>query len=124
MLTLNNGMIISYGNVDLDGRPVHRTKEDFPYSYDGFVIWRAGENSEIKSCVYSDRLYQQDYKKFNKLCKKHFGDEGQYFDRRNPEKTEEFLRDWFDKPNLRLIVIMQWCNASSGYPLWSFHFNY
>ena len=50
------------------------------------------ENKEINDTVYSDRLYQWDYEKYNKLCEKHFGDKGQYFSNRNPKNIENFLK--------------------------------
>ena len=38
-----------------------------PYIYNNGI--------EPNDTVYSDRLFQWDSKKYNKLCKKHFGDE-------------------------------------------------
>lgn len=108
------------GPVDEYGKPVSRTKSSHPYSYDGFITWRGGENEEVNDTTYSDRLFQQDFRKYDQLCDKHFGDKSQYFSRREPEKIEAFLRDWYNKPKLKLIFIMEYCNVSSGYPLWRF----
>lgn len=55
--------LINLYYVDEFGKPVERTKFDFPYSYDGFVTYRAGNNSEITGTVYSDRLSESDYEK-------------------------------------------------------------
>lgn len=112
-----------YNCVDEFGNPVSRTKQTHPYSYDGFVLWRGGENNEATATVYSDRLLQWDYEKHNKLCMKYFGDEAQlWWDKRSPQQIEKFLRDWFDNENLKLVLIMEYCNISNGYPCWRFDF--
>lgn len=108
--------------VDEHGQQVNRSKRDYPYSYDGFVTWRGGENDEAASTIYSDRLLQWDYEKHNDLCLKHFGNEGQYWDSRSPSKIEAFLRDWTGNQALRLILIMEYCNVSNGYPCWRFDY--
>ena len=110
--------------VDEFGKPVERTKEEYPYAYDGFVIWRCGANSEAVSTVYSDRLYQLDYEKHDKFCQKHFGNKGQYWNTREPKKIQAFLLDYLDKPKLKLIFVMEYCNMSSGYPVWRFDYKY
>lgn len=112
----------NFGQVDEFGLPVKRTKHDHPYNYNGFVTWRGGENSEVTGTIYSDRLLQLDYTRYNKLSKKHFGDEAQMWFDRSSEKIQEFLRDWTNDKNLRLIFVMEYCNQSSGYPLWRFDY--
>lgn len=111
-----------FGQVDEHGQLVKRSKCEYPYSYDGFVTWRGGENKEANGTIYSDRLLQWDYKKYNELSKKHFGNEGQIFYDRQPKQIEAFLRDWTGDENLRLILVMEYCNVSSGYPLWRFDY--
>lgn len=118
---IDGEMVISYG-VDEHGNPALKGKHEYPYTYDGFVLHRFGENEEANGTIYSDRLLQWDYEKHNKLCKKHFGDEGQYWDKRDPKLIEEFLRDWTGKPNLRIIFIMEYCNQATGYPCWRFDY--
>lgn len=109
-----------FGQLDRFGKEVKRNQLDYPYSYDPFVTFRNGENEEINDTVYSDRLFQWDSQKYNKLCKKHFGNEGQYFDGRSPSIIEKFLQDYYGNKNLKLILIEQGCNVSSGYPYWVF----
>lgn len=109
--------------VDEYGNPVRKTKDKYRYSYDGFVTHRMGKNEEVNGTVYSDRLYQWDGAKYDRLCKKHFGDESQYWYSRSPKEIEAFLRDWNDNQNLKLILVMEYCNVSSGYPLWRFDYH-
>lgn len=109
------------GYRDEFGRVVKRTKQTHPYSYDGFVVYRGGDNSESNWSFYSDRLIQEDYKKYTRLSEKHFGDCGQYFYERNPKEIEEFLSDWIGRKG-KLILVMEYCNMSSGYPTWRFEF--
>ena len=109
-----------YKNLDREGNIPSRTKSSHPYSYEPFVTYRNGENKEINDTVYSDRLYQWDYEKYNKLCEKHFGDKGQYFSNRDPKNIENFLKEYYNNDSLELILIEEGCNYSSGYPYWIF----
>lgn len=121
-IVLGNGV----GAVDEYGNPVKRTKAEYPYSYDGFVTWRGGENSEITSTIYSDRLRMWDKEKreLDGLLEKHFGGTGDYWFNRSPEAIEAFFRDYLKKPELKLILVMEYCNWSNGYPLWRFDVAY
>lgn len=115
-------MSSSYGYLRYVGKsslptPV-RTKELHPYSYDPFTLWHRGGNENANGTIYTDRLYQWDYVKHDELCKRHFGDTGQYWDRRSPTAVQEFLREWCEDKNLLLIEIMEYCNYSTGYPVW------
>ena len=106
--------------VDEFDNPIERRIDEYPYSYDGFVIYRKGENSKADTTIYSDRLLQQDYNKTRTLMQKHFGNSGDYYDSRNPEQIEAFLQDWLNNKNIKIIFIMQYCNVSTGYPYWRF----
>jgi hypothetical protein len=108
---------IDYPYIGIDGKPVTRTKNEYPYSYDPFVVWE--DNHGKSSVVYSDRLYQWDYEKYNKCCQKVWNNEGQYFSQRQPQDIEKFLTLYFNKP-IKLTLIMEGCNVSNGYPYWIF----
>jgi len=110
------------GPFDEHGNTVARTKQSHPYSYDGFVQWRIEPQQKASSTIYSDRLLQWDFAKHDRLCQKHFGNKGQLWDRREPKLIEAFLRDWCDDKNLTLVMVMEYCNQSSGYPVWRFDF--
>jgi|CXWL01.1.fsa_nt_gi hypothetical protein len=109
--------------VDENDNPVQKTKSEYPYSYDGFITWRCGENEEGGSTLYSDRLLRQNYEKCRAMMQKHFGKQSDYWSEYIPEQIELFLRDWCNAPNLKLIYIMEYCNVSNGYPYWRFDFN-
>lgn len=72
--------------------------------------------------VYSDRLLQWDWDKHNELCMKHFGDESQWWDNRNVEKIQDFLRDYLDDDSIILCEILKDKNRSNGYPIWLFQY--
>lgn len=108
-----------------DGLPV-KTKASHPYSYDPitqYVSAAAHENRSVGT-IYTDRLLQWDYDKHNLLCKKHFDNEGQYWDQREPEAIEAFLRDWCDDQGICLTRIVEVCNVSTGYPTWQLTYAY
>ena len=75
---------------------------------------------DANSTVYSDRLYQWDYEKYNELCWKYFGNHGQYWSGRDTKLIEAFLRDYIDDQTIVLCRIEETVNQSSGYPLWRF----
>ena len=121
IINYENGTVYYFqGAVDEFGDPVKRSRSKYPYSYDGFVTYRNGENSEANCTIYSDRMIRE--KEYEVLSTKHFGGGGQMFFDRSGEKIEEFLRDWFNDQSLKLIFVMEYCNVSNGYPLWRFDF--
>lgn len=113
----------SLGYIDEDGNPIERMPYEYPYSYDGYVEWRGGENKEVTGTVYSDRLFQWDYEKYNRCMNQVFGNEKQMFDPHDHEKIEQMLRLYMEEPDLKLILQMKYCNKSSGYPLWRFDYS-
>lgn len=72
--------------------------------------------------VYSDRLIW-DRKKYDELCRKHFGDESHYWSGRSPEEIELFLTEYAGK-KIKLCKVEKLENKSNGYPYWRFDFNY
>lgn len=106
------------GPVGEDGRPVERTKWEFPYSYDPFVIWSNG--GQANETVYTDRLSQWDYEKTERLITKHL--RGMRWENAPPERIENFLREYLNVPTLELVRVMECCNWSNGFPLWRLDF--
>lgn len=107
--------------LDLDGNPVERIKEEYPYSYDTYVVWKKDYKQGAGNTVYSDRLWQWNYQKYNDCCQRVWGDQAQVFYDRVPEDIQKFLSLYFNK-EVKLTVIMQGCNVSNGYPYWVFIF--
>lgn len=114
---------IGISAIDEHGRPVRRTKSEYPYSYDGFVQERCGKNSEATGTVYTDRLLQWNYKNTRRLLRKYFYDGknewscGDSWRDRSAERIGKFLSEWFRR-KVRVVLVMEYCNASNGYPIW------
>lgn len=98
-----------------------RTKQSHPWSYDPLLAYSTGQDSTGSCC--SDRLLRwRPVAEVRAFMQKHFGDEGDYFDRRTPAAIQAFLRDTLNLPELQLTRIEEHCNANSGYPYWHFSF--
>ena len=101
---------------------VSKNIHSHPYSYDPFMIFFNDKaKKKATGTSYSDNLLHEDWDKHNLLCKKHFGNEGQYWDKRDPKKIEAFLSDFFDKKVI-LVANIQYVNVSNGFPVWRFDF--
>ncbi len=100
-----------------------RIDENGEKSIENCVPCLFNNRKEAAHTVYSDRLHQWDSKKHNELCKKHFGDESQYWSGRKPQLIESFLKDYLDDESVVLCKIEEHENQSSGYPLWRFDYN-
>lgn len=108
--------------LDLDGKPIKRTPFSYPYNYDEYVIWKDKSfDAKESNAVYSDRLFQWNYEKYNKCCQEVFKNEGQYFDKREPKEIENFLSMYFEK-KIKLTAVVQGCNQATGYPYWVFFY--
>lgn len=86
-----------------------------------YLIPQFDNGMTSEETVYSDRLRQWDGKKHDSLCKKHFGNEAQYWGGRSPESIEAFLCDYYGKKIL-LCKIEELENSNDGYPYWRFDF--
>lgn len=106
--------------VDLKGKPVKRTPWTNPYNYDSFVLYKSADYKDKNyQTSYSDRMYTQNYKKYNECCKKIFGNTGQMFDERSPEDINKFLDMYLGYP-VKLTAVLNCCNQSSGFPYFCF----
>jgi hypothetical protein len=61
---------------------------------------------------YSDRVWRWDWHKADGLYKSIDAS----LDRRSPAFIQEFLRQYFDNPNLELVHVMAGFNVGNGYP--------
>lgn len=98
-----------------------KSKFDYRYSYDTFIIWHNGKKA--KGSVYTDRLYQWDYEKHNKLCKKYFGNESQYWSDRKQKDIEKFMQEFNDDETINVVALAETCNVSNGFPIWIIFYN-
>jgi hypothetical protein len=106
---------------DLDGNPVEKTRDKYPYSYDPYVTYQCNYKKGENHVVYSDRLWQWDYNKYDKCCMEVWGNRGQYFSNRSVKDIEKFLSLYFEK-EVSLTALMEGCNVSNGYPYWIFFY--
>lgn len=105
--------------VDLNNKPIKRNPHSYPYSYDTFKVWDNGYCKEKSHSLYSDRMWQWNYEKFDKCCEMVFGNSGQMFYDRTPEDINSFINLYLGK-EVRLTAILQGCNVSTGFPYWVF----
>jgi hypothetical protein len=108
-------------NTDIHGKPVHRTPEEYPYSYDHIAVFKTTAFKDTTDTVYSDRMWQWSPEKFEACHVRAFDKGGQFFDSRKPEKVEKFLQYYFGI-NLDLTGIEEGCNFGNGNPYWVFYF--
>ena len=97
-----------------------KTRAQYPYSYDPLVIHIDQSKGPATKTTWSDRLYQFDSVKYNELCTKHFGDQGQYWNQRNVKHIEAFLQDWYEDKSVALVAVIEYCNQATCYPVWRF----
>lgn len=111
------------GGYDDNGKPVERTKSEYPYSYDGIVTYRDCDLT-AKHTVYHDRLKQWDSDKYERsrmeAASTSQGELAGYFN--DPKVVEEMLQLYYEDDTIRLVMIMEYCNQSSGYPCWRFDY--
>lgn len=99
--------------------PPH-TKRSHPYSYDPFTVY-GGPNTGANGSVYTDRLWQWDHGKTQRIGKEVFEDGGDFHwfgSSLRPGKVQAFLRRWNDDESIVLTRVVEYCNASTGYPTW------
>lgn len=105
---------------DENGNPVRRSKAKHPYNYDEFVVYRGHPNEVGNHTLWSDRLAQHYPEQWKPLLHKYFNGESEGFSHRPAEKVEEFLKELLNETELKLVYIMEGCNASNGYAYWRF----
>lgn len=106
--------------VDLQGRPVERTKASHPYNYSGFVQHRWRKNQDGMTSAYTDRMRTWDPEAFDR-ARKAAEVRGDLFGQLRAAQWEAFLAAYYRDRDLNLVAVMEWCNVSNGHPLWSLH---
>jgi hypothetical protein len=105
-----------YGNkrTPANEEPVHWAAPRTTFELSGVVP--NGNNDH-------DRLLMGDWDKYNAVSMRLFGDVSQmWWDRRTPEQVQEFLRQYWDDPELILVKIQKMYNISNGFPVWNFSY--
>ena len=92
------------------------TKQSHPYSYDPFTIY-GGPDTRANGSCYTDRLYQWDRAKTERIGKEVFGDGFWFGPNMDPDKVQTFLRRWHDDDTLVLTRVAEFCDGG-GYPTW------
>lgn len=107
--------------VDLDGKPVERTPDEYPYSYDPYVVFKSEKYRPTDCWVYDDRMKQWDRDKYNVAAKAVWPQNAsaQCFNGKSPGDINRFLNLYFGREVL-LTAILEGCNHGNGYPYWVF----
>lgn len=101
----------------VDGRP-HRSKYEYPYSYDPITQFSNGKQGN--SSCYSDRMKQWDANKYDD-CSGAVSNKSDYWNIPSA-KIEEFLRLYYADPTLELVKVVEYCNQATGFPVWYFEY--
>lgn len=112
---------------DLQRHDPPHTTSSHPYSYDPFTIW-GGPSKECNASDWTDRFDEWDYKKAEQLRSEIYwveNDAGEKVPQRPYDRhrcrgdlIETFLQKYLDDATIRLLRVVEFCNASSGYPTW------
>lgn len=107
--------------VGLDGKPVERTPDQWPYSYDEYVTYKSENYRPDDHAVYSDRMMDWSLSKFTRCVAKIWPKtpQSQMFHDKKPKDVERFLREYLEK-NVVLTAILQGCSQANGFPYWVF----
>ena len=105
------------GPRDEYGKPVERTKDEYPYSYDTFVAWGKRDEKLCNGSVYTDRLAQWDRAKYDELIKRHNLQSWTS----NISTIEAFLKDYHDAESVKMIQVVEYCDAG-GFTIYRLDF--
>lgn len=104
-----------HGFDDKWANPLHtKEKSSHPYSYSEFFIF--GNRRVIKDVHgdYSDRLWEWDHDKADKLWKKHVKTRWEFATK---AQLTAFISEYHGK-TLKVVALAEGCNPSNGYPYW------
>lgn len=102
-----------------------KTIEQYPYNYDPIIRYlKTGikeEDIEKYSGVYSDRMANWNPNKYQEAYHRYLGHQKiENMCYGNANNVEQFLRDYFDNPKLKLIAVIEYCNTATGYNCFCF----
>jgi hypothetical protein len=104
-----------------DGRKNY-TKDERPYGYSPFFTYGSHKSIEGAECCYSDRYdLWGDEKLKAALAAAGLRGLGGGWNGPDAKKIDRFVKAYHGE-QYNLVGIVEWCNASTGYPCWSIHF--
>jgi hypothetical protein len=119
MFTFSGGYLPETDWVN-DDSPDNRTRQEYPYSYGLSYKWRDFNKYNTPSglsCEWSDRLSQQEYKKYN--LAKSLAKIG-WIEDANREQVERFVAHFYDGA-YTCVGFATCANQSSGYGIGLFY---
>lgn len=109
--------------LDLNGKPVQHTPQQYTYSYDPYVVFKQNKDPAKKTyCYWSDHIDRREGVADLKM--KHFKHRGDHYGDYTIQQIQDFLRELDNDPNIEIYAVMHACNVSNGFPVWSFHAQY
>lgn len=119
------GALVDDFPVGLDGKPVERTRWDYPYSYSEFVLYKTERYEPTDSSAYSDRLWEWNPTKFQRAVAKVWPRQpkSQMFNDKKFKDLQQFLRHYLEE-QVELTAVVQGCNVGNGYPYWVFFYKH
>lgn len=99
--------------------PHYRTKSRYPYNYDPFFVVGSHRTIKDSSADYTDRYVSWDIDKFQAA----YDAIGRKVNWSHMilDDVDKFVKAYYG-PEYKATGLVEWCNASSGYPHWSIHF--
>lgn len=108
---------------ELEGEDI-RTRSEYMYSYSPILRYQGNDTDHPNlSSVYHDRMWGWDYDKYRRCAKEAYGDAGQMgLENHSITQHEKLLRSFFDDETIVLVRLIEYCNASNGYPCYRFDY--
>ena len=107
-------------------QPEHyEVKDKLHHPYDFSPIILFGREDEVKksdrNCVYDDRMFQWDSKKYDKALES-ASDKNGMMHWNNKKAVQKLMDEYYGKGTHRVYMVVEWCNVSNGYPYHSVHY--
>lgn len=112
----------SHGPHGLWFNPDQQNYDKFerPYSYSAFFLLGNHESIEGSSADYTDRYAAWGVEKFREALAA-MGDTKKSWARATIQELDKFVKSYYGEEYIATGLV-EWCNASNGYPCWSIHF--
>lgn len=115
---------IIYSNYrDLEGNIVKRNREEYPYSYEPYVIYKNSDFKKTDTAYYSDRVehcYFTNDEIENALIQlglQRYGSSCERMSWKNENHVTRLMSILLKK-DVKCTAILEGCNYGNGYPYW------